>query len=37
MRRRRIAGVKTFVAPLWKIADATQQALMGASIRTQHR
>ncbi|PYV44577.1 MAG: hypothetical protein DMG06_05945 [Acidobacteria bacterium] len=24
-----IAGVKTFVAPLWKIADATQQALMG--------
>jgi CHAT domain-containing protein len=23
-----IAGVKTFVAPLWKIADATQQALM---------
>jgi CHAT domain-containing protein len=24
-----IAGVKTFVAPLWKIADATQMALMG--------
>lgn len=24
-----IAGVKTFVAPLWKIADSTQQALMG--------
>ena len=24
-----IAGVKTFVAPLWKIADASQQALMG--------
>jgi CHAT domain-containing protein/tetratricopeptide (TPR) repeat protein len=24
-----IAGVKTFVAPLWKIADATQQTLMG--------
>ena len=23
-----IAGVKTFVAPLWKIADSTQQALM---------
>lgn len=23
-----IAGVKTFVAPLWKIADTTQQALM---------
>jgi CHAT domain-containing protein len=23
-----IAGVKTFVAPLWKIADATEQALM---------
>jgi CHAT domain-containing protein len=23
-----IAGVKTFVAPLWKIADATQHALM---------
>jgi CHAT domain-containing protein len=23
-----IAGVKTFVAPLWKIADATQQTLM---------
>jgi CHAT domain-containing protein len=23
-----IAGVKTFIAPLWKIADATQQALM---------
>jgi CHAT domain-containing protein/lipopolysaccharide biosynthesis regulator YciM len=23
-----IAGVKTFVAPLWKIADATQQVLM---------
>ena len=24
-----IAGVKTFVAPLWKIADATERALMG--------
>jgi CHAT domain-containing protein len=24
-----IAGVKTFVAPLWKIDDATQQALIG--------
>ena len=23
-----IAGVKTFVAPLWKIGDATEQALM---------
>jgi CHAT domain-containing protein len=23
-----IAGVKTFVAPLWKVADSTQQALM---------
>jgi CHAT domain-containing protein len=23
-----IAGVKTFIAPLWKIADSTQQALM---------
>lgn len=23
-----IAGVKTFVAPLWKIADATQKVLM---------
>ena len=23
-----IAGVKTFVAPLWKIADTTQLALM---------
>ncbi len=23
-----IAGVKTFVAPLWKIADGTEQALM---------
>ena len=23
-----IAGVKTFVAPLWKIADATEQILM---------
>ena len=25
-----IAGVRTFVAPLWKIADTTQQALMDA-------
>jgi CHAT domain-containing protein len=24
-----IAGVKTFVAPLWKIADATERVLMG--------
>jgi CHAT domain-containing protein len=24
-----IAGVKTFVAPLWKISDTTQQSLMG--------
>ncbi len=24
-----IAGVNTFVAPLWKISDATEQALMG--------
>jgi CHAT domain-containing protein len=23
-----IAGVKTFVAPIWKVADATQQKLM---------
>ncbi len=23
-----IAGVKSFVAPLWKVADATEQALM---------
>ena len=23
-----IAGAKTFVAPLWKIADSTEQALM---------
>jgi CHAT domain-containing protein len=23
-----IAGVRTFVAPLWKIADATEQGLM---------
>ena len=28
MRRAAIAGVKAFVAPLWKIADATQLALM---------
>jgi CHAT domain-containing protein len=23
-----IAGVKTFVAPLWKVADSTEQTLM---------
>jgi CHAT domain-containing protein len=28
-----IAGVKTFVAPLWKIADATEQALMDGFYR----
>ncbi len=28
-----IAGVRTFVAPLWKIADATEQALMDGFYR----
>jgi CHAT domain-containing protein len=28
-----IAGVKTFVAPLWKIADSTERALMDAFYR----
>ena len=28
-----IAGVRTFVAPLWKVADSTQQALMNGFYR----